>query len=302
MMMLQLKKGDLIHIVSPSGVIDPTYIDKAAEVLRSWGYRVEAGRYAKEIYGRFAGTVEQRVHDLQHAIDDPGVKAILCSRGGYGLSQIVDKINYNSLLTHPKCLIGFSDITILHSVFSGLSVPSIHGIMAKHISELNLNDDTLSALKNIFEGKYPDYQIDSQAENRTGEASGMLVGGNLSVLMALRGSKFDLDYAGKILFIEDIGEKPYHIDRMMQNLRFSGVLGQISGLIVGHFTDCPEDPLMMKSVRQVIFDAVGEYHYPVCFGFPSGHEDENLPLILGSKVQLAVHADGVHLKFTEESL
>ena len=292
-----LKPNDQIRIVSPSGSIHPELIDGAAKVLSSWGLQVTEGKFARSEYGRFAGTKEQRIADLQEALDDPNVRAILCSRGGYGMAQIIDKLDFTTFTKSPKWLIGFSDITILHNVITNLGIASIHGIMAKHLTELPADSEQVIRMKDCLFGNFPTYAIPPHQQNRTGQASGKLIGGNLSVLMALRGSQFDLPYQNDILFIEDIAEKPYHIDRMMQNLRFSGVLAQLSGLIVGQFSDCDEDPLMKQTISEIILNAVCEYTYPVCFNFPAGHVDYNLPLILGTNASLNVNEIEVKLTF-----
>jgi len=292
-----LKPNDQIRIVSPSGVINPEFIDGAKKVLTSWGLNATEGQFARGEYGRFAGTKEQRIADLQAALDDTEVKAILCSRGGYGLAQIIDKLDFSKFAQSPKWLIGFSDITILHNVITNLGIPSIHGIMAKYLTELPADSNQISSLKNILLGTLPTYSVQPHESNRMGAASGKLVGGNLSVLMALRGSRFDLQYENSILFIEDIAEQPYHIDRMMQNLRFSGALTHIKGLVVGQFTDCDEDPRMMQTVTEIIADSVKEYDYPVCFNFPAGHVDYNLPLVLGANSELNVNKSESKLIF-----
>ncbi len=292
-----LKSNDQIRIVSPSGSIHPDFIDGAKKVFTDWGLKGTEGNFARSEYGRFAGTKEQRISDLQAALDDKNVKAILCSRGGYGIAQIIDKLDFTRFSENPKWLIGFSDITILHNVITNLGFASIHGIMAKDFTELPSDSEQIMRMKEILFGKMPSYTIAGQALNRNGIANGKLIGGNLSVFMGLRGSRFDLPYKNNILFIEDIGEKPYHIDRMMQNLRISGVLSQISGLIVGQFSDCDEDPLMMQTISEIIVDAVQDYDYPVCFNFPAGHVDYNLPLILGKEVHLEVNENQVNLNF-----
>ena len=292
-----LKPNDQIRIVSPSGSIHPELIDGAAKVLTSWGLQVTEGTFARSEYGRFAGTKEQRIAVLQEALDDPNVKAILCSRGGYGMAQIIDKLDFTTFAKSPKWLIGFSDITILHNVITNLGIPSIHSIMAKHLTELPADSEQVVRLKNTLFGTLPKYKIPPHELNKIGEANGKLIGGNLSVLMALRGSQFDLPYKNNILFIEDIAEKPYHIDRMMQNLRFSGILAQLSGLIVGQFSDCDEDPLMKQTISEIILSTVSDYTYPVCFNFPAGHVDYNLPLILGAHVSLDVKETEVKLTF-----
>lgn len=283
-----LKYGDKICIISPSGNINPEFIDGATQVLTDWGLQVDEGKFARTEFGRFAGTKEQRISDLQAALDDPEIKAILCSRGGYGLAQIIDKLNFTAFSKSPKWLIGFSDITILHNAISNLGIASIHGIMAKHLTELPADCEQVEKLKRLFFGKLPEYKISAHPQNRVGKATGKLIGGNLSVMAGMIGTSFDLPYKHNILFIEDIDEKPYHIDRMMNHLKLSGALSKISGIIVGQFSDCEEDPQMKQTISEIIFDAVSDYQYPVCFGFPAGHVDYNLPLILGENLTLSV--------------
>jgi muramoyltetrapeptide carboxypeptidase len=281
-----LQSGHQIRIVSPSGAIDPAFIDEAKKVLTSWGLNATEGDFARNEYGRFGGTKEQRIADLQTALDDTNVKAILCSRGGYGVAQLIDKLNFTKFKANPKWLIGFSDITILHNAISNIGVASIHGIMAKHLTELPANSEQVQLMKNILFGQLPHYQLPAHKLNRTGNAAGKLIGGNLSVLVGMIGTPFDLPYEGNILFLEDIAEKPYHIDRMMQQLRLCGALSKITGLIVGQFSDCDEDPLMKQTIAEIIFEAVKEYNYPVCFNFPAGHVDYNLPLVMGAEVRV----------------
>ena len=284
-----------IQIISPSGFIEPKYIDGAKQVLASWNCTPSEGKFAREKHGRFAGTEQQRIHDLQSALNNPNVEAILCSRGGYGLAQIIDKIDFTEFRKNPKWIIGFSDITILHNAISALGIPSLHAIMAKHLTELSENSPPVAMLKQILLGEKPTYTVASHSLNKQGKAVGKLVGGNLSVLMGSRGTRFDLNYENNILFLEDIGEKPYHIDRMMQNLRLSGALAQISGLIVGQFSDIDEDPLMHATVYELIANSVKEYDIPVCFNFPVGHTDENLPLIVNAEACLDVSSERVLL-------
>ncbi len=292
-----LHAGDSIRIVSPSGCIQPGFIDSATKLLSSWGLKVTEGKYARTEYGRFAGTKDERAAELQQALDDPNIKAILCSRGGYGLAQIIDKIDFTSFAKSPKWLIGFSDITILHNAITQLGIASMHGIMTKYLAELPEESDQIMSFKNLLFGAPSNFSIKPEAENRLGHAGGKLIGGNLSVMMGMRSTPFDLDFNNNILFIEDVGEKPYQIDRMMQSLRLSGVLKQISGLVVGQFSDYDEDPLMMQSVAEIILAAVSEYDYPVCFNFPAGHVDYNLSLVLGEQAELFVDSDQVRLNY-----
>jgi muramoyltetrapeptide carboxypeptidase len=292
-----LNKGDKIAIVSLSGAIDAKYIDGAKCILESWGLRVHIGKSAYEKYGRFGGTQDQRIADLQQALDDPDTKAILCSRGGYGIVQIVDKLDFSKFIESPKWVMGFSDVTVLHAAIVNLGISSLHCIMAKHLTELDPSSDPVIRLKDVLFGNLPAYQLNRNSLNRQGIATGKLIGGNLSVFMGLRGTKYDLDFSGAILFLEEISEQPYHIDRMIQNLRISGALSQLAGLIVGQFTDCPEDAQMMKTVHEIILDSVADYGYPVCFDFPAGHVDYNLPLILGADVSVDVNAQYSVIKY-----
>lgn len=292
-----LRLNDQIRIISPSGVIDPFLIDAAAHRLSSWGLAVSEGKFAREEYGRFAGTKLQRIADLQEAFDDPDVNAILCSRGGYGIAQIIDQIDFAAFCEHPKWLIGFSDITILHQAITHQGFASLHGIMAKHIGELPENAVALTALREILFGNLPVYKIKSSPENRHGRSTGKLIGGNLSVFMAMRSTDIDLPFKHNILFIEDVSEKPYHIDRLIQNLRLSGALAQLSGLIVGQFNDCDEDPLMKQTINEIISEAVAEYDFPVCFNFPAGHIDDNRPLIMGENLNLLVNKNEVEIYY-----
>ena len=292
-----LNLSDQIRILSPSGVIDSKCIDDSINILTDWGLKVTEGKHARSEYGRFAGTPAERAEDLQQALDDPSVKAILCSRGGYGLAQIIDKLDFTGFVKSPKWVIGFSDISILHNAISNLGIASIHGIMGMHLSALPVDSEQTQSIKNILFGKLPSYNLSNETNNRTGQATGKLIGGNLAVLMGLRGSRFDMKPKDAILFIEDIGEKPYQIDRMIQGLRLGGVLAQLSGLIVGQFSECDEDPLMMQSIQEIILNAVKEYDYPVCFNFPAGHVEYNLPLVLGTKVQLFITKERTEVRY-----
>ena len=292
-----LKPGDEIRIISPAGNIDQTLIDGAKSQLVNWGYRPSEGMFTRSVYGRFAGNEHERFTDLQQALDDPNVKAILCSRGGYGLAQIIDKINFTRFLQHPKWIIGFSDVTILHEALQKTGYISVHGGMAKQLTELSNNSQPLVLLENILKGKLPAYKVIADPNNRFGNAKGALIGGNLSVFLAMRATPFDLPFKGSILFIEDVGEKPYQIDRMMQNLRLSGALSQISGMIVGQFSDTEEDPEMNATIYEIIAHSVKEYNYPVCFNFSAGHIDDNFPLLMGATVSLEVNNHGSNISF-----
>jgi len=293
-----LKPGDKVAIVSPSGAVDQRYIDGAVETLASWQLNPVVGQYARGSVGRFAGTDEQRLLDLQCALDDPSVRAVLCSRGGYGLMRIIDKVNFDAFVQHPKWLIGFSDITILHAAAIHREIQSIHSVMAKGMTENDPQADPVMILREMLFGNPPDsYLLSPDALNRSGKSEGILIGGNLSVLYGLRGTGLDIQPEGKILFIEDLSEKPYHIDRMMQNFKSGGILSQLSGLLVGRFTEIEEDVSFGKTLKEIIWSAVEEYDYPVAFHFPVGHVDYNVPVIHGAKVGMTVSEDGGEVKY-----
>lgn len=288
-----LKANDKVVILSPSGKIEAQWVEGLKAVLESYGLVVSVSEHALCAKGRFAGTDDERIQDLQEAINDAQVKAIFCSRGGYGLALIIDKIDLSPLRENPKWVVGFSDITVLHNALSRVGVASIHGIMAKHITQ---KAEGLENLMSMLFGTEVSYEISAHELNKIGEASGELVGGNLSVLYGLRGTPFDIDFRGKILFIEDLSERLYHIDRMMQNLRLGGVFEQIVGLVVGQFTDIDEDDSFSGGVYGVIRDAVKDYNIPVCFNFPAGHVDNNQPLKMGANYKLEVLKDKTILK------
>ena len=275
-----------IRIISPSGVIDPAYIDGAVDRLRAWGYKVSVGAHARDTWGRFAGRDEDRLADIVEALRDPEVDYILCSRGGYGLQRIIDRI---PSITKP--VIGFSDITALHqhSFISGQS--SLHGIMCKHIATLPEDSEPLQLFRRALDGEPLTYHWSSHPLNREGEAFAPIVGGNLSVLYGLQGTPYGIQNSAiriqfPILLIEDICERHYHIDRMIRNLRMSGVLAHLSGLIVGQFTDCEDDPMMNQTVYETIKEAVADYDYPLIFNAPIGHVEHNLPLWMISRLRI----------------
>lgn len=291
-----------ILIISPSGTIHPDYIDGAAERLRSWGYKVTVAPHALGEHGRFSGTDRERLYDINDALQAPSVDAILCARGGYGLQRILDQIDLVSLNITRSTLIGFSDITALHELFALHSpLSTLHGLMCKHIATLPEDSLALQLFRRALACEPITYTIPAHPLNRLGQAKGTLVGGNLSVLYGLQGTPYDLNHVidahpdGVILFIEDIGERHYHIDRMMNNLRMSGVLARIKGLIVGQFTDCEDDPLIGCTVYDTIAQNMASYDYPVLFDFPAGHVEDNRPLYLNHTAALTITEDASQL-------
>jgi len=281
-----LQPGDQIRVISPSGKIDPGLINGAVDRLYHWDLNPVCGRYAKGAHGRYSGTVDERLYDLMEALYDPAVKAIVCSRGGYGAIHLLDLVDPEVIRQNPKWLIGFSDVTALHALMQNAGMASLHAPMARHLAEED--DFSAAALKQLLLGEIPRYTIESHPLNCEGEATGILRGGNLSVLAGLRGTKYDFPAEGTILFIEEIGEEPYHVQRMLYNLKMSGTLAKLSGLIVGRFTNYEEDPGMFKSLNEIILDLVEEYNYPVVFNFPVGHVSENYPLICGARATLKI--------------
>ncbi len=250
---------------------------------------VSEGAYARTRWGRFAATDDERLEDLVIALRDPSVDIILCARGGYGLQRIIDRV---PPVTKP--VLGFSDITALHQAAAIHGCPTLHGIMCKHIAELPEDSEPLNALRNALQDKPLDYVLEPHPLNRPGKACAPVIGGNLSVLYGLQGTPWGLSripYPFPILLIEDIGERHYHIDRMMRNLKMSGVLAHLSGLVVGQFTDCENDPLMNGTVYQTIKEAVADYDYPVLFNAPVGHVEHNLPVWFGGDTELTVTTD-----------
>lgn len=292
-----------IHILGPSGAIAPDLIDRAAQRLTARGYRVTVAPHARGAYGRFAGTEEERIADLKNALSDPAIDAILCARGGYGLQQIIHRITPETVNGNrePKkpVFIGFSDITELHQ-WSGLQGrASLHGLMCKHLAEVPEDSEPVVRWHQALRGEPLAYTVPAHPLNRKGQVKGRLVGGNLSVLYGLQGTPYSLtrllDAEPKVptvLFIEDIAERHYHIDRMMQNLRMSGVMARISGLIVGQFSDSEDDPSMGCTIMETIRRAAEGYDYPVLMDFPAGHVERNLPLWLNSPCELMVDENG----------
>jgi muramoyltetrapeptide carboxypeptidase len=283
-----LKKGDRVAIVSPAGAIDADLVDGAIEVLKTWGLRPEKREYTTAKVGRFAGYDKWRCDDLQKVLDDPTIAAVLCSRGGYGTMRIIDKIDFTLFRKNPKWLIGFSDITVLLAALNQKGYASIHGAMAKAIAHEGNNRESVEALKETLFGNKLTYTLPSSGYNRRGKASGQLVGGNLSLLYALLGTSFNPIKQGAVLFIEDVSEALYHVDRMLQALRLAGVFERISGLIVGEFSDVAADPSMLNNLETAILEAVGSRNIPVIFDFPAGHGCQNMPLILGANVDIVV--------------
>ncbi len=298
-----LHEGDKVVILSPSSKIDKAFLKGAVKRLTSWGLHPVLARHAGSSHGTYAGTVGQRLEDLQAAMDDPDTRAILCSRGGYGAVHLVGKLDFSRFRESPKWLIGFSDITALHNLWQREGFASLHAPMARHLTVEPEDDFCTLALRDILTGAAATpagcfgYTCEPHKLNRRGTAEGTLRGGNFAVFNGLRGTPYDIPADGTVLFIEDVGERPHAIERMMYNLKLGGVLERLSGLIIGQFTEYEEKKQLGKELYGALAELVKEYDYPVCFNFPVGHVPMNLPLINGAPVRLDVDRKGVKLTF-----
>jgi muramoyltetrapeptide carboxypeptidase len=287
-----LKKGDTIGLVCPAGYMAMEKVTECIRVLQDeWGYRVNVGKtVGSNSSNYFSGTDEERLDDFQGMLDDDGVQAVLCARGGYGMGRIIDKLSFKKFKRQPKWIIGFSDITVLHAhLYSNYYISSLHAPMAAAFNDGGYAGRYVKSLKNALEGKWGKYSCESHDLNRQGEAIGELVGGNLALLANIVGTESDIKTRGRILFIEDTGEYLYNIDRMLFQLKRSGKLSKISGLIVGGFTEMKDtDRPFGKPIYELIYDVVKEYNYPLCFGFPVSHGKENYALKIGAGYKLKV--------------
>ena len=286
-----LKSGDTISIVAPSGVLNDfeNKIKLAIEIFEGWGLNVKLGEHIYNKNGHFAGTDKQRASDFQIALDNKNIKAIWCARGGYGTVRIIDDLSFKTYLKNPKWIIGFSDITVIHNKLNILNSESIHAIMPSGIENLEPGNKSIIKLKNILFGKDLSYTINSNKNNKKGNTQGILVGGNLTLIQTLIGSNTQLETDNKILFIEDVGEYAYHIDRMLHSLKRSGYFEKCSGLIVGQISDVKKNSTDFgMTINELILDLLKEYDFPILFNFPAGHEKLNYPMILGRKVRLSV--------------
>ena len=297
-----LKKGDTVAIVAPSGVLKnyKGYMLKAKELLKSWGLEVSIGENVFNDNGHFAGTDNQRSADFQLALDDKSIKAIWCARGGYGAMRVIDNLNFEKYKENPKWIIGYSDITAVHNDLHNNKSESIHGIMCKSLEKIDTdNNESISLLKKTLFGEKLSYTIEGNNYNIEGNSNGQLIGGNLTLLHCLLGSESSIDTDGKILFIEDLGEYLYHIDRMLISLKRAGYFDNCKGLIVGDFTDLRKNTTPFgRDLKELILDIVREYDFPVSFGFPAGHGEKNYPMILGREINLEVSKQQSTINFS----
>lgn len=288
-----LKPGDHVTIVAPARKISREELQTGISILESWGLKVILNDDVFAIDHQFAGNDAIRLRNFQHAIEHPDIKAIFCARGGYGTLRIIDQLDFSPLKHHPKWIVGYSDITVLHNeLLSRRHLSSLHATMP-----INMPANTTEALnslrKILFEGNIQ-YEIPPHTLNRTGEAKGILFGGNLSMIYALNGSRSLPDPGGKILFLEDLDEYLYHLDRMMLNLKRAGILQELAGVVIGGFTDMKDNVVPFgKTAEEIISEHLSSYSYPVCFGFPAGHIADNRAMIMGADTAIIVENDRV---------
>ncbi|MCA5003906.1 S66 peptidase family protein [Sphingobacterium bovistauri] len=292
-----LKKGDKIAIICPASYISSD-LTRAYDILRSWKLEPIIFPSVTAQYNQFAGTDELRAHDFQEALDNREIKAIIAGRGGYGCVRIIDKIDFTSFKKNPKWIIGFSDITAIHShIQNQFEIPTIHGQMVK--SFLDATAESLSTLKDALFGRNIDIKYSYNGyPNRSGNAKGILTGGNLALLLSVLGSDSDVNYENKILFIEDVGESHYNIDRMLWTLKRAKKIDKLAGLIIGGFTDMKDsDPSFGQRYEDIIMDKIRQFDYPVAFGFPAGHIEDNRALIFGKEVSMNISNDNITLNY-----
>lgn len=297
-----LKTGDTVAIVAPSGILKnrEAEINKAKALLKSWGLNSVIGKHVFNKANHFAGTDDERCEDFQHALDDPKISAIWCARGGYGAVRILDKLDYTAFKTNPKWIIGYSDITALHNQVHNLGFQSIHAMMCTSLQDSNETiKETISTFKNSLFGTPKNYTLKGSEFNKPGTIKAPIIGGNLSILTSMLGSKTSIDTSGKILFIEEIGEYKYHIDRMLQSLKRAGYFDNCKGVIIGDFTKIKKNTTSWgTSIEQLILDALSNYNFPIAFNMSSGHAKDNRALILGHIIELTVKKEQSTIIYT----
>jgi len=286
-----LKAGDSVGIVAPARKITYSELEPSIRIFNEWGLNVVLGDAIFNSDNQYSGTDSERAQDFQKMLDDENIKAIFCARGGYGTVRIIDKLDFAKFIKNPKWIVGYSDITVLHSHIHNISgIETLHAAMPVNFSGSDYSTATLATLKNALFGKSLKYTIKAHPLNKEGVAQGVLVGGNLSVLYSLIGSKSDTDTKDKILFIEDLDEYLYHIDRMMMCLKRAGKLDHLSGLIVGGMNKMNDNTVPFgKTPYEIIKETINEYAFPVCFNFPAGHIKDNRAIIMGRRINMQIN-------------
>lgn len=296
-----LKAGDTVAIVAPAGILKNREgeITKAKALLKRWGLHAVVGKHVFNQGRHFAGTDDERCEDFQNALDTPSISAIWCARGGYGSVRILDKLDWSKFIQHPKWIIGYSDITAIHSEVHNLGFQSLHAMMCTSLQDdAGTIIETISTFKDAIFGTGLKYTLESSKYNQPGIVSAPLVGGNLTILHTLLGSKTSIDTSGKILFIEEIGEYKYHIDRMLQSLKRAGYFENCKGVIIGDMTKIKRNTTPWgSSIEQLILDVLADYNFPIAFNMKSGHEKDNRALILGKTVKLNVSKASSEIMF-----
>ncbi len=289
-----LQKGDVIALIATAKKINPGEIDGAIALMESWGLKVACGPHLYAAHHQFAGTDAERASDLQWAIDHPEAKAVVFARGGYGTVRVLDHIDWNHFVAHPKWLCGFSDLTVLHShVLVNLGVETLHSSMPIFFKDGKSNASSDSLKRALF-GELSKLEWESDALNRKGTGQGICVGGNLSVLYSISGSVSEVDFEGKVLFLEDLTEYLYHLDRMMMQMKRSGQLSELAGLVVGQFSEMSDNPVPFgKTAEEIILEACSEYDFPIAFNAPIGHVEHNESVFHGRSVTLEVGTSSV---------
>ncbi len=293
-----LKPGDTIGMLCPSGYMPYEKVVTAIETLTGWGFHISPGKTLGHQFNYFSGTDEERLNDLQQMMDDENIKAIFCARGGYGMGRIIDKLSFKKFKKNSKWIIGYSDITVIQThIFSKYKIASLHAPMATAFNDGENKNQYIQSLHDALIGRKASYVSPGDDFNKKGKASGILVGGNLTLLAHLIGTSSEIKTKNKILFIEDVGEYIYNVDRMLYQLKRSGKLNSLKGLIVGKFTDSKDTSIPFgQSVNEVIRDVVKEFDYPVCFNFPVSHDKENYALKIGGEYKLSVSSTMAVLK------
>ena len=302
-MMNSLQKDDTIAIAATARKVTIAEMQPAVAIFESWGLNVLFSDNLFEDCNQYAGTDSQRKDGLQKLLDNPQVKAIICARGGYGTVRIIDNLDFSTFKLHPKWLIGFSDVTVLHAhIHKHLETPTIHGCMPITMQPEKADAESIDRLYQfLFNGISNPIEFTNTITGNKGKTTGKLIGGNLSILYSLLGSNSDIDTAGKILFIEDLDEYLYHIDRMMMNMKRNGKLSNLAGLIVGSMSDMKDNQIPFgKTAEEIILSYTQDYSYPVCFGFPGGHGPKNLPLIFGLDYELVVNHERAFLRLVSK--
>lgn len=292
-----LKKGDKVAILCPASYINVD-LTNAYSVLTEWGLTPVVYPSVTAQENQFAGPDALRASDLQEALDNPDIKAIIAGRGGYGTVRIIDQLDFTNYQKHPKWIVGFSDITVLHShILTNYAIPTIHGQMVKTF--LEASEASLTTLRNALFGDNIDISYSAKGlPHREGEGTGILTGGNLAILQSILGSTSDVNYDDKILFIEDVGESLYNIDRMLWSLKRAKKLHKLKGLIIGGFTELKDaDPSFGQGFMEIIADKVKEYDFPIAYGFPAGHINDNRALVFGRKITLSILDNNVNIYY-----